>query len=87
MAAVYVPEASCANLCEELGKELETHCFVHIVEIDEVANYAVPTFQLVFEAKLQHVRDLVGVRKSVGVRGSLWGEDGGTSSLPQTPMN
>ena len=44
MAAVCVPEASCANLCEELGKELETHCFVHIVEIDEVANYAVPTF-------------------------------------------
>ena len=35
MAALCVPETdlSC-DLCEECGKELETHCFVHIVEID-----------------------------------------------------
>ena len=51
MAALCVPETdslSCANLCEECGKELETHCFVHSVEIDEVA---VLSFE-VFETKL-----------------------------------
>jgi len=33
---------------------VETHCFVHIVEIDGVVNYTAPSF-LVFEAKLPHV--------------------------------
>ena len=41
MAALGVPEAdflSCMNLSEEWGKELEKHCFVHIVEIDQDAS-------------------------------------------------
>ena len=43
MAALCVPEtdsSSCANLCEECGKELETHCFVDSV----TCNNAVPSF-------------------------------------------
>ena len=37
MVALCVPEtdsSSCADLCEECGKELKTHSFVHIVKID-----------------------------------------------------
>ena len=60
MAALCVPateSSSCtrSTLCGECGKELEAHCFVHIVEIDRVVNYVVPSFP-VFEATLQHVR-------------------------------
>ena len=59
MAALCVPateSSSCtrSTLCGECGKELEAHCFVHIVEIDRVVNYVVPSFP-VFEATL-HVR-------------------------------
>ena len=38
-----------------MWQELEAHCFVHIVEIDRVVNYVVPSFP-VFEATRQHVR-------------------------------
>ena len=47
MATLCIPNTdflSC-NLCEECGKELETHCFVHIVEIDQVVDYVIPVFE------------------------------------------
>jgi len=46
-----------------MWQETGAHCFVHIVEIDQVVTYAVPRF-LVSEAKPQHIRCLVGVRKA-----------------------
>ena len=60
MAALCVPATESSSgtrstLCGECGKELEAHCFVHIVEIDRVVNCVVPSFP-VFEATLQHVR-------------------------------
>jgi len=33
-----------ANLYDERVRELETHCFVHTVEIDVVVNYTAPSF-------------------------------------------
>ena len=44
MASLCVPQtdsSSCTNLYEEHGKALGTHCFLHIVELE---NYAVPSF-------------------------------------------
>lgn len=59
MTALCAPEnhsLTCIDLCGGYGKEVETHCFEHIVDIDQVkVSYVVPRFS-VFEAKMQHVR-------------------------------